>query len=285
MQCTIKEELKQLMNRILCVLIGIVSVLSSGQAQKNFPISINVEPDAINFLELDWVKITEYNNSLIQKRKNSFVSVLSDTISVTDTVIDNTVLLSDSAVINICAETSWEKISPRNLYWNLKTNLLYAATLTPNLGLEISWGTQLSLNITGSYNPWNRKGKKGDNDKIVHWMAQPELRYWFCEPTGGHFIGIHAIVTKYNIGGHKFFHIFDKGYRYEGWGVGGGFTYGYSWFLSKKWAIEGFLGIGVVRLGFDKSNNRIWCCTKSEHFTKTYFGLTKVGISLIYNIK
>ena len=104
MQCTIKEELKQLMNRILCVLIGIVSVLSSGQAQENFPISINVEPDAINFLELDWVKITEYNNSLIQKRKNPFVSVLSDTISVTDTVVDNTVLLSDSAVINICAE-------------------------------------------------------------------------------------------------------------------------------------------------------------------------------------
>lgn len=63
MQCTIKEELKQLMNRILCVLIGIVSVLSSGQAQENFPISINVGPDAINFLELDWVKITEYNNS------------------------------------------------------------------------------------------------------------------------------------------------------------------------------------------------------------------------------
>lgn len=278
MQCTIKEELRQLMNRILCVLIGIMSVLFSGRAQENFPISINIEPEEMRLS----VVYSEYDNYSVERERDT---ILSDIIFVTDTVIDNTALLSDSAVINIYAETSWEKMRSRNLHWNLKTNLLYAATLTPNLGLEISWGTQLSLNITGSYNPWNRKGKKGDNDKIVHWMAQPELRYWFCEPTGGHFIGIHAVVTKYNIGGHKFFHIFDKGYRYEGWGVGGGFTYGYSWFLSKKWAIEGFLGIGVVQLGFDKSNNRIWCCTKSEHFTKTYFGLTKVGISLIYNIK
>lgn len=278
MQCTIKEELRRLMNRILCVLIGIVSVLSSGRAQENFPILINIKSEGMRLSGF----YSEYDSSSVERERET---VLSDIISVTDTVIDNTALLSDSTVINIYDETSWEKIIPRNLHWNLKTNLLYAATLTPNLGLEISWGTQLSLNITGSYNPWNRKGKKGDNDKIVHWMTQPELRYWFCEPTGGHFIGIHAVVTKYNIGGHKFFHIFDKGYRYEGWGVGGGFTYGYSWFLSKKWAIEGFLGIGVVQLGFDKSNNRIWCCTKSEHFTKTYFGLTKVGISLIYNIK
>ena len=93
---------------------------------------------------------------------------------------------------------------------NLKTNILYAATSTPNLGLEISWGTRLSFNMTGGYNPWNRKGTKGDNDKIVHWLMQPELRYWFCEPMAGHFISIHVIATQYNIGGHKFFRIYRK---------------------------------------------------------------------------
>ena len=93
----------------------------------------------------------------------------------------------------------------------------------------------------------------------MHWLIQPELRYWFCEPAGGHFIGIHAIATQYNIGGHKFFHIFDKGYRYEGWGAGAGFTYGYSWMLSRRWAIEAYLGLGIVHLDFDKSNNKNWC--------------------------
>lgn len=73
----------------------------------------------------------------------------------------------------------------------------------------------MSVNVIGGYNPWNRKGKKGDNDKIVHWLIQPELRYWFCEPAGGHFIGIHAIATQYNIGGHKFsiFSIKDIGMK------------------------------------------------------------------------
>ena len=117
----------------------------------------------------------------------------------------------------------------------------------------------MSLNITGGYNPWNREGKKGDNDKWVHWMVQPELRYWFCETTNGHFIGIH--------------------------GIGAGFTYGYSWLISKRWAIEAFLGVGIVHLDFDKTDNRDWCCGESQHSTKTFFGPTKIGISLIYNIK
>ncbi len=193
--------------------------------------------------------------------------------------------LASNITIPIYKVNMWEKISSGQLHWNLKTNLLYAVTLTPNLGLEISWGTRLSFNITGGYNPWNRKGTKGDNDKIVHWVIQPELRYWFCEPMAGHFISIHAIATQYNIGGHKFFRIFDSDHRYEGWGIGGGFSYGYCWILSKRWSIESYLGFGIVQLNFDKFNNKYWCCGKSEHAKRTYFGPTQIGISLIYCIK
>lgn len=167
----------------------------------------------------------------------------------------------------------------------LKTNLLYAATLTPNLGLEIGITPQISLNIVGSYNPWNREGKKGDNDKLVHWLVQPEVRYWLCEASNGHFIGIHGIATKYNIAGYSLFSMLDKNYRYEGWGAGIGINYGYSWAFSKRWGIEAYLGIGIVQFTFDKTDNRDWCCNKSEHAEKTYFGPTQIGISLIYNIK
>lgn len=180
----------------------------------------------------------------------------------------------------------WKKMKmERRTTWALKTNLLYAATLTPNLGLEIGIAPRISLNITGGYNPWNRKGRKGDNDKLVHWLVQPEVRYWFCETSDGHFVDIHGVATKYNIGGYRFFHVFEKNYRYEGWGAGLGVGYGYSWVLSDRWGIEAYLGAGVVWLGFDKTDNRDWCCGKSEHSTKTYFGPTQVGVSLIYNIK
>lgn len=193
--------------------------------------------------------------------------------------------LADDVIIDINAATPWKKVKKKKPYWALKTNLLYAATLTPNLGIEIGVSPQISLNITGGYNPWNREGKKGDNDKLVHWLLQPEVRYWLCEKANGYFIGIHGIATQYNIGGYRFFNILDKNYRYEGWGVGAGISYGYSWALSKKWAVETYFGIGVVQFGYDKTDNRNWCCNKSEHSTRTYIGPTQAGISLIYNIK
>lgn len=104
---------------------------------------------------------------------------------------------TNEVMIDIDTTASWEKIKKKKTHLALKTNLLYAATLTPNLGLEIGITPQISLNIVGSYNPWNREGKKGDNDKLVHWLVQPEVRYWLCEASNGHFIGIHGIATKY----------------------------------------------------------------------------------------
>lgn len=196
-----------------------------------------------------------------------------------------TPLSADDITIDIEVATPWHKVKREKTTWALKTNLLYAATLTPNLGLEIGISPRISVNITGGYNPWNREGKKGDNDKLVHWLVQPEVRYWLCETSAGHFVGIHGIATQYNIGGHRFFNMLDKNYRYEGWGAGAGISYGYSWALSEKWGIETYFGVGVIQFGFDKSDNRNWCCSKSEHATKTYFGPTRIGISLIYNIK
>ena len=36
----------------------------------------------------------------------------------------------------------------------VKTNLLYDATTTMNLGLEIGLGKKWSLDLSGNYNPW-----------------------------------------------------------------------------------------------------------------------------------
>lgn len=40
-------------------------------------------------------------------------------------------------------------------YLALKTNLLYDATTTPNLGLEVSMGKHFTLDVSGNYNPRN----------------------------------------------------------------------------------------------------------------------------------
>ena len=53
----------------------------------------------------------------------------------------------------------------------IKTNALYWATSTPNLGFEVGLAKKLTLDISGNYNPW----KFGDDRQIKHWLVQPEL--------------------------------------------------------------------------------------------------------------
>ncbi|WP_299100630.1 DUF3575 domain-containing protein [uncultured Alistipes sp.] len=151
----------------------------------------------------------------------------------------------------------------------LKTNILYWAATTPNIGLEIAMSPQTTLEINGAYNPWTF----ADDKKMRFWLVQPEARYWFCERFEGHFIGLH-------LHGAQYFGGFDQT-RYDGYLAGGGFTYGYDWILSPHWNLEAVIGVGYARLWYDKSP-RIHCekCRTSEH--RNYFGPTKIGISLVY---
>lgn len=167
----------------------------------------------------------------------------------------------------------------------VKTNLLYGAgTLTPNLGVEIGLGKRTTLDLRGSYNPWNLKGSETDNKKLVHWIVQPEFRYWLCQKFNGHFFGVHALYAQYNVGGHDVPMLFDKEFRYEGNAIGGGISYGYHLMLGKRWGAEFNAGVGVAAMKYDKYDCPK-CGDKVGTFDKTYFGPTKAGITLIYLIK
>ena len=78
----------------------------------------------------------------------------------------------------------------------VKTNLLYDATSTINLGVEFALTPKWTLDVAGNYNPWTFS----NNRKWQHWLVQPEARYWFCNKMMGHFVGFHAIAGSYNIG-------------------------------------------------------------------------------------
>ena len=167
----------------------------------------------------------------------------------------------------------------------VKTNLFYGAyTYTPNLGIEIGLGGRSTLDIGGGYNPWHRKGTATDNKKLVHWLGQIEYRYWLCQKFNGHFFGVHALGSQYNIGQHNLPLLFGKGsknYRYEGYAFGAGISYGYQFVLGRHWNFETSLGVGYARLKYDKYD----CPRCSEKITaesRNYFGPTKATVSLIY---
>ena len=167
----------------------------------------------------------------------------------------------------------------------VKTNLLYDATTTLNVGVEGRLSPRWTLDVSANWNPWTFS----DNKKWRQLAIQPEARYWFCEAFNGHFVGAHLLGGIYNMGnwntdfkflGTDFGSL--KDYRYEGWMIGAGAVYGYQWLLSRHWSIEAAIGIGYIYSQADKYE----CPTcgdklennKSHH----YFGPTKAAINLIY---
>lgn len=176
-------------------------------------------------------------------------------------------------------------VNHRSPAWALKTNLLYGgATLTPNLAVEIGLGRRTSLELSASYHPWKRENNDPDNKKFVHSIYRPEFRWWLCERFNGHFFGLHAFYANYNINGYKVPLLFKKEYRHEGWALGGGATYGYHWSWSKHWGMEFNLGLGLAYLDY-KRYDCVRCSQQGEAKTKTYFGPTRLGISLVYILK
>jgi hypothetical protein len=147
-----------------------------------------------------------------------------------------------------------------------------------NIGMEVSMGRRWTIDLPVSYNPWNF----ADNKKMRHWLIQPEARYWFCEKFASHFMGLHAHIGEYNIGGIQMLGL--KDFRYQGNIYGAGFSYGYQWILNPRWNIEATIGLGYVYLSYAQYPCEK-CATKIADETHNYVGPTKAGISLIYIIK
>lgn len=164
--------------------------------------------------------------------------------------------------------------------WGVKTNLLYDATATINLGAEMRTGDNTSVEISGNYNNWSFKNDR----KWKHYLVQPEFRYWLDETFKGHFFGAHAHWALYNVGNlpKPPFSEYMNTHRFEGWLAGAGVSYGYRYNFDHRWAIEGTLGVGYAYMKYDVFN-----CGKCGEMiasdkTKHYFGPTKAGISLIF---
>ena len=166
----------------------------------------------------------------------------------------------------------------------IKTNLLYDATATANLGIEFPMSQKWTMDISGNFCGWDV-----NKHKWKHWLVQPEARYWFCNTFQGHFLGLHVLGGQYNFGnirnnvkflGSDFSQLTD--YRFQGWGAGAGIAYGYSWILAKHWNLEAEIGIGWIYTRFDKYPCAV-CGTKLEKDRPhNYYGPTKLAINIEY---
>ncbi len=195
------------------------------------------------------------------------------------------------AIVSYDVTANLRKIEPEVVVpvymwrWAIKTNLAHwAMRATPNLGFEYAISKTFTLDANVAYNPWNRNGKPGDNQKAVHWLGQLELRNYFKQSFDGHFFGLHAIGGEYNIGGIELSRLFGEGskdYRHQGYAIGAGLSYGYQWNLSDRLNLETSIGVGYAYLNYDRWESPR-CGEFVDHQTKHYFGPTKLSVALLY---
>lgn len=162
----------------------------------------------------------------------------------------------------------------------VKTNLLYDATTTPSVGVEVGFHPHFSADLSANYNGWTLGGGKS----LKHWLVQPEVRYWIHESFNGHYFGLHAHYLDYDFGGTKLPFGMDKRHRYDGNGYGVGISYGYQLYLSPRWNIEFTLGGGYTHFEYDKYDFPK-AGDKIGKFRNQYWGLTKAGISIVYILR
>ena len=169
----------------------------------------------------------------------------------------------------------------------LKTNLVSDALLSPSLGIEVGLSRKWTLDLDAQVNFWTV-----NQHEWKHMLFQPEARYWFCRSFAGHFLGFHALAGQYNVGNLdldlKFLGSDFRGLktnRYEGWGVGAGVAYGYSWPVHPHWNIEAEIGLGWIYTRYDSYPCTTCGNRRRERHPHNYAGPTKAAINIVYIIK
>lgn len=156
----------------------------------------------------------------------------------------------------------------------LKTNIPYWGLVVPNIAAEVRLADHWSLDIPVFYSPFTVA-----NSYCFRVLAmQPSVRYWLKPEMKGHFFGVHLTGGAFNIA-------VDNKFRYQDtdgvWGAG--IDYGYALKFSRHWGMEFNIGVGYLWTKYQTFYN-VENGAPFSTDTKNYFGITRVGISLIYKL-
>lgn len=154
----------------------------------------------------------------------------------------------------------------------LRANLLRWATLTPDLGIEWCVSSAWSVQLNGAYTSW---GWDNGNRRYALWEISPEVRYYMGMRKQG-YVGLMYHVGGFN---YKLGNIGKQGNL-----TGGGVTGGYLLPLNRMVSLDFSLGIGCTCAEYDKYTLINGVRVKQGKVDKDYWGMNRLGISLIWTI-
>ena len=182
----------------------------------------------------------------------------------------------------------------------LRNNLLYDATLTPNIGAELRIDSAWTAGVNIGLNAWDID--KSKNKKWRHFLIAPNIRRYFGhksdKPASSSLWGIpadasrhisylelDAIYSHFNVGNTKipfglYKSIQDRRLQGDLFALGG--KYGYSWILSRDWRLEAEAGIAIGYAWFKEYD----CDHCGTFYGKgdRIFLLPQLGINVVYII-
>lgn len=170
--------------------------------------------------------------------------------------------------VKITPETA--SSSPR--YLAVKTNLAAWAGTIMNVAADVQVSEHFSVELPVLWCPWY----VSDKHAVKTFTIQPEARYWLSKPGKGHFFGVHAHVGWFNVKWNR-----DRYQDTDRPLLGAGISYGYLLPFNEHWAGEFTLGAGYANMRYDTYYN-IDNGARIDTRTKNYWGITRVGLSVVY---
>jgi len=190
---------------------------------------------------------------------------------------------------------------------SIRTNMLYDATLTPNVGVGVKVDSVWSVGLNAGFNAWDID--KQQNKKWRHLLVSPNVRRYhgFKRDTlctygylsdGSYGVIRDSVVTRraryweanliyshFNVGNTRIpFGLYSgvRDRRLQGDLIALGGKYGYSWILSRSWRVEAEAGIAVGYAWFKEYDCVV--CGESLGNGNRIFLLPQLGINIVYII-
>lgn len=157
-------------------------------------------------------------------------------------------------------------------YVAVKTNLAAWAGTIMNLAADVQVSEHFSVELPVLWCPWY----VSDKHAVKTFTIQPEARYWLSKPGEGHFLGVHAHVGWFNVKWDR-----DRYQDTDRPLLGAGISYGYLLPFNEHWAGEFTLGAGYANMKYNTYYN-VDNGARIDTRTKNYWGITRVGISVVY---
>ena len=202
------------------------------------------------------------------------------------------------ACISLLAIVSVEKVNAQTFAF--RNNLLYDATLTPNLGFDVRLDSKWTAGAVVGLNAWDIDKEK--NKKWRHLLIAPNVRRYFghksdkpadrslwgisvdsCRKVS--YLELDAIYSHFNVGNTKipfglYKSIQDRRLQGDLFALGG--KYGYSWILSRDSRLEAEAGIAIGYAWFKEND----CDHCGNYYGKgdRIFLLPQLGINVVYII-